>query len=164
MKMGIIGAGKVGATFATLLESCRFCRQVLLADLRSKVDLRGLKKAKLRQVDVTQRAQLDAFVRGVDAIVSAAPYFLNKPIAAACAKAGVSYFDLTEDVDTTTFVRELAAGKSRATFMPQCGLAPGASNIVGGSLAASLSSVRYCEMRVGALPLNASNQVKYYLS
>ncbi len=164
LKIGIIGAGKVGATIATLLESCRFCSGVRLADSRAKVDLRGLKKSKLRQVDVTKRAQLAAFVGDVDAIVSAAPYFLNKPIAEACAKAGVSYFDLTEDVDTTNFVRKLAAKKGRATFMPQCGLAPGAINIVGGSLAASLSSVRHCEMRVGALPLNASNQMKYYLS
>jgi saccharopine dehydrogenase-like NADP-dependent oxidoreductase len=50
------------------------------------------------------------------------------------------------------------------TFVPQCGLAPGAINIVGGALAASLDSVRSVEMRVGALPLTASNQMKYYLS
>ncbi|MBS0664206.1 MAG: saccharopine dehydrogenase NADP-binding domain-containing protein [Verrucomicrobia bacterium] len=164
MKIGIIGAGKVGATIATLLETCRFCRSVVLADARTDVNIRGLRKARLRQVDVTKRAELVTFVRGVDAIVSAAPYFLNKPIAEACASAGVSYFDLTEDVDTTNFVRRLAAKKGRATFMPQCGLAPGAINIVGGSLASSLSFVRHCEMRVGALPLNASNQMKYYLS
>ncbi|MDB6167514.1 MAG: Saccharopine dehydrogenase, NADP-dependent [Verrucomicrobia bacterium] len=164
MKIGIIGAGKVGATIATLLESCRFCRSVTLADARADVDLRGLRKSKLEQVDVTKRPQLEAFVKRVDAVVSAAPYFLNKPVAQACATTGVSYFDLTEDVDTTQFVRKLAARKPRPTFMPQCGLAPGAINIVGGSLAASLSSVRHCEMRVGALPLNASNQMKYYLS
>jgi saccharopine dehydrogenase-like NADP-dependent oxidoreductase len=48
--------------------------------------------------------------------------------------------------------------------MPQCGLAPGAINIIGGSLAGSLENVRQCELRVGALPLHASNQMKYYLS
>jgi saccharopine dehydrogenase-like NADP-dependent oxidoreductase len=163
MKIGIIGAGKVGGTIATLLESCKFCRAVALADVRTGVDLRGLRKSRFVQVDVKRPAALAAFVRQVDAVVSAAPYFLNKTIAAACAEAGVSYFDLTEDVETTTFVRELAR-RSRGTFMPQCGLAPGAINIVGGSLAASLENVRTCEMRVGALPLNASNQMKYYLS
>ena len=163
MKIGIVGAGKVGATIATLLESCKFCTRVELADTRDNIDLKGLKKAKFRQVDVAKPAELAAFVKGVDAVVSAAPYYLNKGIATACAKADVSYFDLTEDVDTTQFIRELAK-KSAATFMPQCGLAPGAINIVGGSLASSLSFVRNCEMRVGALPLNASNQMKYYLS
>ncbi len=164
MKIGIIGAGKVGGTIATLLESCKFCRSVALADARANIDLKGLKKSRFVQVDVKKAVQLAAFAKGVDAVVSAAPYFLNKTIAAACAATEVSYFDLTEDVETTTFVQELAAQATRATFMPQCGLAPGAINIVGGSLASSLEHVRHCEMRVGALPLNAGNQMKYYLS
>jgi len=163
MKIGIVGAGKVGGTIATLLESCKFCKGVALADARANIDLKGLKKARFVQVDVKEAAQLAAFVKGVDAIVSAAPYFLNKAIASACARAGVSYFDLTEDVETTAFIQKLAE-KAKGTFMPQCGLAPGAINIVGGSLASSLSFVRNCEIRVGALPLNASNQMKYYLS
>ncbi len=163
MKIGIIGAGKIGATIATLLESCKFCKGVVLADTRDNVDLKGLKKSKFKRVDVKDAAALAKFVGGVDAIVNALPFYLNKTIASACADAGVSYFDLSEDVNTTNFVRDLST-KSKATFMPQCGLAPGAINIVGGSLASSLENVRVCEMRVGALPLNASNQMKYYLS
>lgn len=164
MKIGIVGAGKVGGAIATLLESCRFCKNVVLADVRPNIGLKGLRKSAFVQVDVTKPAQLAAFVDGVDAIVSAAPYFFNRGIASVCARAGTSYFDLTEDVETTAFIQKLAAKAPKATFMPQCGLAPGAINIVGGSLASSLSYVRNCEMRVGALPLNASNQMKYYLS
>lgn len=164
MKIGIIGAGKIGATIATLLESCPFCQRVALADVRANVDLKGLRKSRFVRVNVTQAAQLAAFVKGVDAIVNALPFYLNKAIAGACAQAGVSYFDLSEDVNTTAFVHELAGKFSRVTFMPQCGLAPGAINIVGGSLASSLEHVRLCEMRVGALPGDASNQMKYYLS
>jgi saccharopine dehydrogenase-like NADP-dependent oxidoreductase len=163
LRIGILGAGKVGATIATLLESCPFCRTVLLGDTRANLDLAGLRKSRAVSVDVSHPSALAAFVRTADVIVSAAPYFLNKAIAEACHRAGVSYFDLTEDVVTTRFIRELAA-KTSATFMPQCGLAPGAINIVGGSLAASLERVRHCELRVGALPLHASNQMKYYLS
>ena len=60
MKIGIVGAGKVGATIATLLEACRFCTGIVLADSRSSVDLKGLKKSKFRQVDVNDAAQLAA--------------------------------------------------------------------------------------------------------
>ena len=58
MKIGIIGAGKVGATIATLLESCKFCKAVALADTRAGIDLAGLRKAKLTPVDVRQPKQL----------------------------------------------------------------------------------------------------------
>ncbi len=163
MKIGIVGAGKIGATIATLLESCKFCTGVVLADARTNIDLKGLKKSRFKEVDVKDAKQLVAFLKGLDAVVNAAPFYLNRAIASACVPAGVSYFDLSEDVETTKFIREIAR-TSKVTFMPQCGLAPGAINIVGGSLAASLDDVRTCEMRVGALPLNASNQMKYYLS
>src|SRR5260221_1611766 len=52
----------------------------------------------------------------------------------------------------------------QASFMPQCGLAPGAINIIGSGIANSFKTIRSFEMRVGALPLSASNQMKYYLS
>lgn len=164
MKIGIIGGGKVGGTIATLLESCEFCTAVALADVRPTLRLDGLKKASARRLDVKRSTALAAFVKRCDAVVSAAPYFLNKDIAQACATARVAYFDLTEDVATTAFVRSLARKTRGVTFMPQCGLAPGTINIVGGSLAASLDLARSVEMRVGALPQFASNQMKYYLS
>jgi saccharopine dehydrogenase-like NADP-dependent oxidoreductase len=164
MSIGVIGAGKIGATIAALLESCSFCSAVALADVRTGAKIGGLGKASASRLDVQRRAALAAFVRRCDAVVSAVPYFLNRQIAEACARARVAYFDLTEDVATTTLVRTLARETKGVTFIPQCGLAPGAINIVGGALAASLDSVRSVEMRVGALPLTASNQMKYYLS
>ena len=72
MKIGIVGAGKVGGTIATLLESCKFCRKVELADSRASIDLKGLKKSKFVQTDVNKAKELAAFVTGKDAIVSAA--------------------------------------------------------------------------------------------
>ncbi|MSU49232.1 MAG: saccharopine dehydrogenase family protein [Opitutus sp.] len=164
MKIGIIGGGKIGGTIAALLESCDFCTTVVLGDVRPNLKPANLEKATARQVDVRRPARLAAFIRPCDAVVSAAPYYLNRAIAEACAAARVAYFDLTEDVVTTKFIRGLARKARGVTFMPQCGLAPGAINVVGGSLAASLADVRSVEMRVGALPQFASNQMKYYLS
>lgn len=48
--------------------------------------------------------------------------------------------------------------------MPQSGLAPGAINIIAGSYARMFNHVRSLELRVGALPLYASNSMKYYFS
>ena len=163
IKIGVVGAGKVGVAIAALLDITRFVDCVFLADVHSAENLDGLRKTRYRKLDVLSEPNLGSFVSDCHAIVSAAPYYLNKTIAQACAHFGKSYFDLTEDVDTANFVRGLAA-ESRSTFMPQCGLAPGAINIIASGLAHSFKVVRSVEMRVGALPLSASNQMKYYLS
>ena len=163
MNIGIIGGGKVGAAIAALLETCDFCVTVLVGDRQPVQGLGGLSKTSFRPLDVMNEPELDGFVRDCDAVVSAAPYYLNKSIATSCANATRSYFDLTEDVQTSEFVRELARAHP-VTFVPQCGLAPGAVNIIGSGLASSFKAVRSIEMRVGALPLSASNQMRYYLS
>src|SRR6202022_331434 len=163
MDVGIVGAGKIGESIATLLETCGFCGRVRLGDSRPLQDISDLEKAEFKQLDVARPAELESFITDCDAVVSAAPYYLNKTIAEVCAKHETSYFDLTEDVETTNYVRILSEN-SRATFMPQCGLAPGAINIIASGLAHSFKTIRSVEMRVGALPLSASNQMKYYLS
>jgi saccharopine dehydrogenase-like NADP-dependent oxidoreductase len=163
MKVGIIGAGKIGVSIAALLEGADFCTGIWLADFRAVDQLGDLAKTNLRRLDVNSAEDLKRFVQSCDAVVSAAPFYLNQAIAKACADVGRSYFDLTEDVETTQFVRRLAEGQ-KVTFMPQCGLAPGAINVIGSGLANSFKTTRTLEMRVGALPLSASNQMKYYLS
>jgi len=163
MDVGIVGAGKIGESIATLLETCGFCERVRLGDSRPLEDISDLEKAEFKQLDVARPAELESFITDCDAVVSAAPYYLNKTIAEVCAKHETSYFDLTEDVETTNYVRILSKN-SRATFMPQCGLAPGAINIIASGIANSFKTIRSVEMRVGALPLSASNQMKYYLS
>src|SRR6266446_4703947 len=163
MQIGILGAGKIGISIATLLETAEFVDEVVLGDTRIVDHLDGLRKIRFQQIDIRSEDALKNFIQGCGAIVSAAPYYLNRLIANVCADEGRSYFDLTEDVETTSFVRGLANGKN-STFVPQCGLAPGAINIIGSGLAHSLKTIRSLEMRVGALPLSASNQMKYYLS
>jgi saccharopine dehydrogenase-like NADP-dependent oxidoreductase len=163
IKVGILGAGKVGMAIAALLDTARFVESVVLADVQTVANFGGLRKTHFSKLDVLSETELAEFVRNRDVIVSAAPYYLNKTIARTCARFDRSYFDLTEDVDTANYVRGLAAD-CRSTFMPQCGLAPGAINIIASGLANSFKVVRSVEMRVGALPLSASNQMKYYLS
>ena len=163
MQIGILGAGKIGTSIATLLETAEFVDAVFLGDAQIVGQLDGLRKTRYQQLDIQSPDALTRFIRSCDAMISAAPYYLNKLIASVCANENRSYFDLTEDVETAAFVRELANGKS-STFMPQCGLAPGAVNVIGSGLARSLNTIRSLEMRVGALPLSASNQMKYYLS
>ena len=81
-------------------------------------------------------------------------------IAPAAKRAGAHYFDLTEDVESTRIVRELAEGAESA-FVPQCGLAPGFISIVAHNLTQHFDTLKDVHMRVGALPEMPSNAMKY---
>src|SRR5262245_35366250 len=107
MTIGVVGAGKIGATIATLLESCAFCDAVAVADVRTGVKIDGLRKASVTRLDAKRRTALTTFVKSCDAIVCALPFFLNRQIVETCARTRVAYFDLTEDIATTTLVRTL---------------------------------------------------------
>lgn len=163
MRVVIFGAGAIGATIAEMLAAAGGYR-VAVADRDSaalaRLRPRGLE---LRQVDVADRTCLLDAARGHDAVVSALPFFLNRAVAEAALAARAHYLDLTEDVATTRAVRRLADGAPRA-FIPQCGLAPGFVGIAAYSLAQRFDRLRDVRMRVGALPRNPTNALKYNLT
>src|SRR5215212_8250392 len=155
MKIGIVGAGKIGRTVRDMLAVVPGVATTTLVDATPGAD--GV-------LDATDEQAVRTFVRRHDAVVSALPFTLNRNVAASCAAEDCSYFDFTEDTATTTHIQRLAGSSHRAVFVPQCGLAPGAINIIGASLIEPLDQVKSLELRVGALPLSANNQMKYYLS
>ncbi len=107
MKLAILGAGKVGTTIALMLKKSKFCSDLLIADIEPRQELKKLAPIDVVKLDITDRSSLKKFIVGRDAIVSAAPFFLNQTIAEACAQTAVAYFDLTEDVETTLRIRSL---------------------------------------------------------
>lgn len=116
-----------------------------------------------RVVDFADPASLDAILKGAWAVISCAPFHCN-PLIAERAKANrVHYFDLTEDVEVTHRVVELAHG-SETLFAPQCGLAPGFITIIANHLMKSMTTVSDLRLRVGALPRYPSNRLKYNLT
>jgi saccharopine dehydrogenase-like NADP-dependent oxidoreductase len=163
MRVIVFGAGTIGATIAEMLAATGEY-QVTVADREAAALARlGLKRLDRRPVDVADRAALAAAARGHDAVVSALPFFLNPAVAEAARMAGAHYLDLTEDVATTRAVRALADGAPSA-FIPQCGLAPGFIGIAAHALAQRFERLREVRMRVGALPRNPTNALKYNLT
>jgi saccharopine dehydrogenase-like NADP-dependent oxidoreductase len=101
-------------------------------------------------------------------VVSACSFDVNLAIGAAALETGASYFDLTEDVQTTRAIKllaESAKGKPLSQiFMPQCGLAPGFVSIAAYDLARQFDSLDSLRLRVGALPIFPTNAMKYNLT
>lgn len=162
----LLGAGKIGDAILNLLSHCGDYR-LTVADRDPQrlahVESMGLDDVTAVHADIADASALVDLIDGHDAVLSACPYYLTPPIAAAAKKAGAHYFDLTEDVESTRSVRQLAEGAATA-FVPQCGLAPGFISIVAHDLARRFDTLREVNMRVGALPIYPSNALKYNLT
>jgi len=165
----ILGAGKIGSLISGLVaESGDYSVQV--ADVseevaRSVVTAHGLPNMEAFSVDAREKSALAAHLarHRVDAVVSSLPFYCNVGVAEAARVAGAHYFDLTEDVEVTRGVRALAEGAPQA-FVPQCGLAPGFVSIAANSLISHFETLRSVKLRVGALPQNPNNVLKYSLT
>ena len=119
----LLGAGTIGRMIATLLvQSGDYRLRVAdsngeaLGRLKAKYDIETV------VVDAASEDQLRQAMSGQQAVISALTFALNPGVARAALAAGCSYFDLTEDVETTHAVRKLSAlAKPGQIFMPQCG-------------------------------------------
>ncbi len=122
-------------------------------------------RLELQRLDATVPAQLERALQGQDSVVSALSYHHNPAVAEAALRSGASYFDLTEDVETTRRIREIALrAKPGQVFMPQCGLAPGFVSVAARDLTRGFDKLDRVFMRVGALPQFPSNALKYNLT
>jgi len=146
-KVLTLGLGKVGTLVGVLL-SRQF--EVTGMDIRAP-HYPYVLPFPVTAGDVTNAALMAEVIRQHDAVVSALPYYLNTTIAGIAHRLGKHYFDLTEDVATTDFIRKLS-NTATAVMAPQCGLAPGIIGIIGAYLGKDYERLRSIEMRVGALP------------
>lgn len=165
--MLLLGAGKIGATIAQFLSDSGDYA-VTLADADPQALARVADRCpavETAKLDAGSQSALEALMAGHDAVISALSFKFNPTVAKAALAVGASYFDLTEDVQTTRLVMELAENaKPGQVFMPQCGLAPGFVGIVGHHLAQQFDELDTCHMRVGALPTYPTKMLKYNLT
>lgn len=169
----LLGSGKIGRMVGPWLASTGDYRvRVADVDDDSLARLRATSaqavadgRLELVRLDATQPAELGRALEGQECVISALSYHHNPLVADAAQKAGASYFDLTEDVETTRRIREIA-GRARPgqVFMPQCGLAPGFVSVVAHELTRGFDRLDRVFMRVGALPQFPSNALKYNLT
>ncbi|SVA21002.1 uncharacterized protein METZ01_LOCUS73856 [marine metagenome] len=152
----VLGLGKVGSLVGALLSS--------------KFNVKGLDQSKphynyklsfdVIQGDVSDLKSMKSILKDFDAVVSALPFFLNKNIAKLAHDLNLHYFDLTEDVETTKYIKKLSK-TAKKIMAPQCGLAPGLIGIIGNDLAMQFDELRDIELRVGALPRYPNGQLAY---
>ena len=154
----VLGMGGVGTLVAILLDQQGMevtgVDKIRPAYLPEHIDV--------QTVDVTDKKALAVLLKNHNAVISCLPYHLTLEVAEAVHKAGIHYFDPTEDVATTEAIRKMAQG-AKAVMIPQNGLAPGFIGILGANIVRQFDKegLRHIKLRVGALPQHPIGQLGY---
>ncbi len=158
----VLGAGQIGQAIALkLLDGGGYDLLVADRNLSSLQRLQALTGLPIAQVQ--DAAAMESVIAGQYAVINALPFHQAVAVATLCARHGVHYFDLTEDVASTHAIHALARD-ARSVLMPQCGLAPGFIGIVGNELAGRLDVAQALRLRVGALPRYPQGSLRYSLT
>lgn len=156
----VLGAGKVGRTVADLLAE-QSTWQVTLADRAPPAG--PCPGVAFEALDVQDGPALARLLGRHQAVINALPFFLATHVADAAVAAGTHYLDLTEDVAATRHIQALAT-RAHSVLMPQCGLAPGVIGLLGAAMAREFEVLHTLRLRVGALPRQACNALRYNLT
>lgn len=162
----LLGAGKIGRMIARLLvDSGDYAVTVADTDATALERIAERIQVTTVEVDASDRDDLARAMDNCESVISALSFRFNPLVAEVALETETSYFDLTEDVETTRRVRAISEkAKDGQIFMPQCGLAPGFISIVANHLTQEFDELDTVRMRVGALPQFPTGALKYNLT
>lgn len=132
----VLGAGRQGTAAAYDMARWGHARRVVLADLdptnaRRACDrvnaLLGTSTCEPVKLDVTDLQAVESLLRGMDACLSAVPYYHNLDLTKAAIRAGVSICDLGGNTDIARQQHRLDSEARTAgiSIIPNCGQVPG---------------------------------------
>ena len=154
MKIAVLGYGVIGKAIKQLLDESHLSSRMSPLGKRIEVTAYDI----IEQPNCTKISHIREVTKNNDLVICSTPYNVNKKVAKSCTKHNCHYIDLTEDVKNTEYIRKIA---DKQMFISQCGLAPGAVNIIANFLAKKLDVVDSILIRVGALPKHPTNIMKY---
>lgn len=171
----VLGAGRQGTAAAYDLAKRGDADRVVLADAHleqaqaaaQRVNaLLGSDIAEALQVDVADHDAVVRVLRGIDAFLSAVPYYYNLDITRAAIEAGASMCDLGGNTD---IVRQQQALNAEAqakgiSIIPDCGQVPGMGTTLMVYAMSLLDEPREVTMWDGGLPQTPKPPFKYLLT
>lgn len=173
-RYAVIGAGMQGTAAAYDLARFGEAEGIWLADRdaeRAQQAARRLNALLGRPIaygvtlDVRDEAALVAFLRPMDAAVSAVPYPFHPRIARAALQARTSLCDLGGHTPTTWEILALdeAAREAGISLIPDCGLMPGLGNTLAVYAMRQMDRPRHVRIWCGGLPQRPRGPLGYRL-
>ena len=164
MKILSIGCGYIGSVLAEeIVRSIDFDELIICDSEEERIGKTGRelgdKVFPLRR-DISDYSTLLETINDADLVVGLSPGKLGFRVMKACVKRRKSLVDLsymTED----PFVFQKKAAEGRITIIPDCGVAPGLSNILIGKASSQLDKVEDVIVYVGGLPQKPMPPLNY---
>jgi lysine 6-dehydrogenase len=171
MRMLVLGAGLQGSACAYDLLQNPAITEVRLADqrvdrlpafLQSYI---GKGRLTTIQLDVKDAKAVAAAMAGVQSVMCALPYYLNRPMTEAAIAAGAHFCDLGGNTEIVQQQQRLkASAEARGvTVVPDCGLAPGMVNILAQLGIDRCDTVDSVRIFVGGLPQHPEGPLNYQI-
>jgi len=156
MKALIVGCGNIGSVAAEDLANSISSTQVVVADkseTRAKEVAEKIGKSNISstQLDVTNPSKLANALKDFDLVMGFLPGKLGYSLTKACIDAGKDLVDVSFMAENPLALTDNAV-KANVTIIPDCGLAPGISNILVGHAVAELDKAQAVHIMVGGLP------------
>jgi len=171
----VLGAGRQGTAAAYDMAKFGNARGVLLGDISLRIASKAAKRinvlcgqeiARAARVDATRQAQVKRFLAGMDAFVSAVPYYYNLQITKAAIRAGASMCDLggNTEIVRRQLLLDKKAEREGISIVPDCGLGPGMSATLACYGMTLLDTTDEIYIWDGGLPQNPQPPFKYLLT
>jgi saccharopine dehydrogenase-like NADP-dependent oxidoreductase len=156
MKVLVLGCGNIGSVATEDLAKTFSPIQVVVADknearAREVAKKTGKDNVSWIQLDATDNSKLVNALKDCDLIMGFLPGKLGYRLTKACIEAGKDLVDVSYMSENPLALTDNAE-KARVTIVPDCGLAPGISNILVGHAVAKLDKVQAVHIMVGGLP------------
>lgn len=175
MKILVLGAGRMGYGAAyDLAHNSDAVERITVADvdearareIAERVSTATMpEKITAARVDVRDREQTVALMRGHDAAISCVTYHHNVSLAQAAIEARTSFCDLggNNDVVAQELALDREARERGINIIPDCGLAPGMVSVLVAHGATRFKKLNEVHIRVGGLPQTPKPPLDYQI-
>ncbi len=174
-RYAVLGSGRQGTACAYDMIKFGEAESVVLADTSFETalaaaerinDLLSTDKARAAKLDATDSEAVVSSLEGIDAFLSAVPYYLNLEIARAAVQAGASMCDLGGNTDLVREQLKLdpSAREAGISIIPDCGQVPGLGTTLMVYAMSMLDEPEEVFMWDGGLPQNPRPPFDYLLT
>ena len=162
MQVLVVGSGKVGSEIARDLARSSEVDSVIVADALPKnlKNVRGYEKIRTRRLDISQRKPLLETMRRVDLVCGALPGRLGFQLMTYAVEAHRDLVDISYTPEDP-FKLHSKARDQENILVPQCGVAPGFTNMCVGDASRRLGTITKVRIFVGGLPQKPSAPLNY---